>query len=100
MTTPELQSEAIVVWTGWKQTAWPARDERRLVEHFGRLAAAELLPVVRQLADEFYASDAHSRFADLAEMGSAAGERFKRMHPEISDEAINAFVWCYTFDYR
>ncbi|HTP28730.1 MAG TPA: hypothetical protein VMK12_24105 [Anaeromyxobacteraceae bacterium] len=36
----------------------------------------------------------------LAGMGQAAGERFKRIHPELSEDAVRALSWCYTYDYK
>lgn len=93
-------SEAIVVWTGWGETSRPARDERRFAIRLGDDSAVALLPVVRILEDEFYGSDAHLVAADLVEMGRTAGERFRRMHPELSDDAVKAFEWCYTYDYK
>ncbi|MHB1597265.1 MAG: hypothetical protein ACYCO9_23235 [Streptosporangiaceae bacterium] len=95
-----LVSSAIVVWTGWGKTSWPSRDENRLVEVFGSDMAAELLPRLRELEDEFYASDERFVVADLGEMGDAAAEQFRRVHPELSEDAIRAFAWCYTYDYK
>lgn len=97
---PEAVSEAIVVWTGWGETSSPARDDQRLADQIGNDAAADLLPVVRLLEEEFYGSDAGLLGSDLVEMGHAAGERFKRMYPKLSDDAVNAFTWCYTYDHK
>lgn len=97
---PETISEAIVMWTGWGDTAWPARDDQRLVDRFGSDARADLLPVVRQLEAEFYESDAHLTARDLVAMGMEAGDLFQRLHPELSRDAVRALVWCYTFDHR
>lgn len=93
-------SQAVVVWTGWDTATWPRRDEHRLVEEFGADAAATLLPLVRGLADDFYATDAHLTVAGLSEMGAVATARFTARHPEISDEAVKALEWCYTFDHK
>jgi hypothetical protein len=37
---------------------------------------------------------------DLVEMGAIASAQFRQKHPEISDEAIRALAWCYTYDYK
>jgi hypothetical protein len=95
-----LLSEAIVVWTGWGQAPRPIRDEARLVDQFGSDTAADLMPGLRQLEDEFYASDAQFTVADLKEMGDVAADQFRRAHPEISDDAVRALAWCYTYDYK
>ena len=95
-----LVSEAVVVWTGLRETTWPARAEDRLVAYFGQKAALELLPIVRALEDDFYRSDARFTAATLEEMAGTASARFRALHPEISDEAVAALAWCYTYDYK
>ena len=95
-----LLSTAIVVWTGWGKRPWPSRDQALLIDRFGASAAEILLPQIRRLEQEFYASDARYFAADLVSMGEAAGAEFRRNHPEISEEAIEALAWCYTYDYK
>ena len=99
VTDPDLMSHAIVVWTGWGHTSWPARDERRLVERYGDQVAAHLVVVLRALETEFYASDARHTVADLADMGAVAAARFQSIHPELSAAAVRALTWCYTYDF-
>ncbi len=95
-----LVSEALVVWTGWRDLAWPSRDEDRVVRQFGRAEAELLMPQVRAWADDFYASDAHIHAPTLVEMGDRAEAEFRLRHPEASDEAVRALAWCYTFDFK
>ena len=95
-----LLSVAVVVWTGWGETAWPARDEARLVHQYGTDGAARLMPEIRKLEPDFYASDARFVAADLKAMGDVAAADFRRMHPEISEDAVAALAWCYSFDYK
>src|SRR4051794_18755007 len=93
-------SRAIVVYTGYGQRAWPHRDENRLTDSFGSERAVDLVKVVQALEEEFYNSDAHLAVGNLSEMGDVAAERFRSLHPEISDKAAQALAWCYTFDYK
>ena len=93
-------SEAIVVWSGHGVTRWPKPDETRLVERFGEDQALTLLPAVTRLYDEFYESDAHLTAPDLVAIGNLASARFRELHPELSDAAIEALAWCYTFDWK
>jgi hypothetical protein len=90
-------SEAIVLWTGKGRTPWPQRDENRVVERFGPDKARDLMPVVRNLEKEFYKSDAEFTVADLAEMMDVASAQFEKLHPELTNEAIEAFAWCYAY---
>ena len=66
----------------------------------GADAAAELLPRVRALEEDFYATDARLKAPDLVVMGRMATDDFRRKHAEISDEAVEALAWCYTWDYK
>jgi hypothetical protein len=93
-------SEAIVVWTGWGKEARPRREESRLVDHYGDERARDLFPILRRLEDEFYESDARFTVADLAEMGDNAAARFRELHPELTQDSIEALAWCYSYDYK
>jgi hypothetical protein len=67
---------------------------------FGNSAALDLLPAVKALRDEFYASTARDRAPTLVEMGDQASAEFRQVHPEVSEDAVQALQWCYTFDYK
>lgn len=95
-----LLSRAIVVWTGWGVASTPQRDESLLVDCFGGELAVELLPLVRELEDSFYLSDARFSATDLQEMSAIASAQFRARHPEIGDAAVQALAWCYTYDYK
>jgi hypothetical protein len=92
--------EAIVVWSGWGRDSHPSRNDDALVERFGVEFARKILPVVRELENDFYESDARFTAADLVEMARVSAEQFMKKHPEVPDRAVRAFAWCYTFDYK
>lgn len=93
-------ADAIVVWTGKGELAWPRLDDSRVLARFGRNGADELLPVLREIFDDFYASDARLKADNLADMCAMASERFRRRYPQMKASAVEALVWCYTFDYK
>jgi hypothetical protein len=97
---PDSVSRAIVVWTGWGVRTWPQRQDAAVLEVFGPSEGPSILVRVKELASEFYESEARSTVADLDEMGRVAAATFRASHPELDEEAIRAFSWCYTFDYR
>ena len=97
---PALVTEAVVWWTGWRRNSWPIRDNATLVERFGEDAAVDLLPAVKVLEDDFYASEARHRAPTLTEMGQQAAADFRTVHPEVSEDAVRALAWCYTFDFK
>lgn len=92
-------SEAVVLWTGHGSATSPVRDESLVEKQFGDLAL-DLMPLVRTLDDAFYESDARHIAVDDADMARRAAADFRALHPEVSEEAIKALAWCYTYDYR
>jgi len=93
-------AEAIVVWTGKGSLKYPARSEARLAERLGQDAVAKLLPTIRKLEADFYASDARYAAADISEMGKLASAQFQEKYPRLPKTAVDAFAWCYTWDYK
>ncbi len=97
---PATLSQAVVVWSGWGEAAWPARDGGRVAERFGRDVAPLLLSRIRQLEDDFYSSRARFTARELAEMEERAASEFRGKHPELTEDAVQALAWCYTYDYK
>lgn len=93
-------SEAVVVWTGFGQTPSPDRDLQRLVGHFGPEVATEVVPQLRALEDDFYSSAASHDIADLAEATESAASEFRERHPGLSEDAVRALAWCYSYDLK
>lgn len=100
MPSPELLTDALLVWTGKGDFAWPHRSDERLVERFGAEVAVDLIPAVRQLEQDFYESDAAHTEPNLVAVGDAAAARFRERHPEIGEPGVEALAWCYTFDWK
>jgi hypothetical protein len=92
--------DAVRCWTGWGDSALPNRNDARLLERFGREKGTALLSEIKVLEDDFYLSDAYLVAVDIQDMAKRCGEDFKRKRPEVVEEIVNAFVWCYTFDYK
>lgn len=92
--------EAVLLWTGWGEHFMPRRDETFLVRRFGMESASRLMAEINALRDDFYSSNARTVAADLPEMEKLASDDFRRSHPDIPEEIVKAFAWCYTFDFR
>lgn len=96
----ERVSAAVALWLGWREVAWPQRDEQRVVKRLGVDHAVAVMPLVLAWERDFYDSDAHTFATDLVAMGREASERFRALHPEATEEAVEALAWAYTFDYK
>ncbi|WP_062302863.1 hypothetical protein [Demequina subtropica] len=93
-------SAAVVTWTGWGRTTLPARDDALLVASLGSARAIELSPRVHALEEEFFRSNAHLTAPDLPSMGEMAADEFRSAHPDVTEDAVQALAWCYTYDYK
>lgn len=96
----DLLTRAVAIWTGWRKSAIPHRNDSLLFAHFGDEVAAELIQRLKALEADFYSSDAALTAANVAEMSRTSIEHFKRRHPKVPDEIAQAFAWCYTYDYK
>lgn len=97
---PSFLSRAVIVWSGWGRAQWPLRDDSSIAEAFGEEIAPALLKALHELEDDFYSSEARLTVADLDAMGTTAAAEFRERHPEVTDEAVRALAWCYSFDYK
>ncbi len=92
-------SDAIVSWTGHGQSPHPVRDDSTVERQLGG-PDTKLRAAFRTLVQEFYASDARLTAVDLQEMGSVAMAEFRARHPRVSEDALQALAWCYTYDFK
>jgi hypothetical protein len=95
----EVVSRAIVVYTGRGLNPFPVRSPERLSAYFGESLALDLVPVVERLDKEFYEIVPASS-EPLDEVADRAAGAFGERHPELSREAVDAFRWCYTYDWK
>jgi len=70
------------------------------VEHYDASTVAQLLPLIREVVSEFYASDAWKKAGDLREMGDLAAARFVEKFPDAPGDAVEALADCYTYDHK
>jgi hypothetical protein len=95
-----LLTEAVVVWTGRGERSFPDRDDDRVIERFGPERGLDLVPEIHRLAHDFYESDARFTVRGLVQMGEKAAADFRARYPQIGEAAVQALMWCYTFDYK
>jgi hypothetical protein len=58
------------------------------------------MPIVRALEEDFCSSTANQVVSGLVEMADLAASEFRGRHPEISDDAVEALAWCYSWDWK
>jgi hypothetical protein len=93
-------AHAMAVWTGWDREPTPRRDDSRVVQQFGQDTAVQLLPMLKQLSDDFYASNAKFQADNISHMARLASDDFKKKHPDVAEQIVKALAWCYTYDFK
>lgn len=68
--------------------------------HFSAEIASKVLPVMKAMMTEFFASDALFNTRDLVEMTDMATRNFRAKHPEVTDEILQDMDWLYSFSMR
>lgn len=92
-------SEALVLWIG-QVPALGHDGKAALVGRYGAQAAAQLLPILSALEEDFARTNAADVAGDLRQMHQLAFDDFKRKHPEISDQAVHLLAARYSYANR
>jgi hypothetical protein len=95
-----LVSEAVVVWIRGGERPYPSTDDARVIERYGEKTACRLLPTLRQLERDCFASDAYKRGADLYETARLAERDVRAEHPELTTVAVDALVNLYAWRWK
>jgi hypothetical protein len=92
-------SDAIVIFLGFGSSPFPVKDRAALSRRFG-LATPELERQVTILLDELNQIDVNWSIYTLATAGSMVEDLLRARHPNLSDAAIRALAWKFTFDWK
>jgi hypothetical protein len=93
-------SRAVVLGIGFKRATAPSYERARLVAEFGTEQSAKLEPLVLALLKELRALDVDWKTHTLVTAGEWARLEMHRRHPALSDDALRALEWQFTFDSR
>lgn len=96
---PGQLSEALVLWIG-EVPALGHDGEAALAERYGAQAAAQLVPILSALEEDFARTNAADVAGDLRQMHQLAFDDFKRKHPQVSDQAVHLLAARYTYANR
>ena len=97
---PATLNEAITVYLGYGSESFPDLNRRRLADRFGDDTASKLVPILDGLLDELGAIHVDWKQHSLQSAGDMAARAMKERHPELSDAALKALDWKFTFDWR
>lgn len=94
----EVQSRAVIVYMGVGRTPFPKCDPEDLSEVFGE-EAKTLLPYVKGLCDEIWSIEVDWSTHTLDSATEMATAEMCARHPELSDEAIEALGWGFSYSH-
>lgn len=95
----ELLSSAVVTHLGKGRSPFPVNDDEAVRELAGS-ESADLLPRVRNLEDEMMAVPIDWSSTSLSDGGDEARRALAERHPELSDGALDALRWMFTYNWR
>jgi hypothetical protein len=78
----------------------PRVDRDRLVQELGAVRGGELENEVKSLFDELSRIEVDWSVHSLSSAGQMARESMRARRPDLSEEALRALEWKFTFDWR
>jgi hypothetical protein len=97
--TSEL-SNAVILFLGFESALSPRTDHARLVQEFGATQGAEIGSQVLALVSEVGKIQVEWSKHSLESAGDMVRSEMHARHPYLSDAALRALVWKFTFDWR
>lgn len=89
-------SNAVVLYLGYGKAKSPQSNGQAVIAEFG----VALLANVHKLMAELGAIGTDWSNHDLQSAGKMARAEMKNRHPQLSDQALDALEWKFTFDWR
>jgi hypothetical protein len=100
MAIDDARSEAMILFLGRGISPYPKRDPERLTERFGNGDGFDLIRYVQSVLDEMYDVQPDWSQGDLASETDKALNRVRTNHPELSDDALAALRWSFSWDWK
>jgi hypothetical protein len=96
--TDDEKSRAVVDYFG--RGSFPRANPAAVIAEFGRRKGAELTAYVESILEEFSAIETDWTTHTLATGTHAAISLMRDAHPELSDEALHALGWEFSWSWR
>lgn len=93
-------SEALIIYVGWGSSRAPKSDDSRIIERFGPSKGKSLLEALDVIFHDVNSMPIDWSTHTLVSAGQAARDHAHRKYPDLSDEALKALEWKFTFDWR
>jgi len=98
--SPSDLSEGIVLYLGFGKERSPCEDSVGLVAEFGKEKASFIENKIVGLINEANSIQINWDVNSLSSAGKEVHELIRRNHPQLSEQALRAIEWKFTFDWR
>ena len=93
-------SNAVILFLGFGSASSPRSDHARLVQEFGTIQGTAIGWQVVALVDEVGKIQVEWSKHSLESAGNMILGEMHARHPDLSDAALRALAWKFTFDWR
>lgn len=93
-------SEAVIAYLGKGRSPFPRTDDEAVLTSVPDADAAAVLEKVHALAEECLSIRIDWSTHDLSQGGDEAKREMAARHPELSDDALVALRWAFTYNWR
>ncbi len=93
-------SDAIVLYVGYKVENCPRPDRSRLIPRFGEVRAGEFELRVQSVLAELGRIEVNWAAHDLVSGSALARDAMHTRHPELSEHALDALAWKFSYDWK
>jgi hypothetical protein len=90
----------LALYVGWGASRFPRADASVVIDRFGQPRSRQLLEAINEIFREANAVPVDWSKETLITAGHAARNYTRQQHPELSEEALKALEWKYTFDWQ
>lgn len=99
-TSTDEIGKAVVLYLGFGRSPYPRQDQTCLVEEFGTQRAVDLQNRVQTLLREASQISVDWSVHSIVSAGKLASAEIASRHPELSEPALRAIEWKFTYDWR
>jgi hypothetical protein len=93
-------SRSVVLFLGAGVAPFPGQNQARLVKEFGRIRGEQLASEVVSLLQELGKIEVDWSVHTYDSACKMTREQMHLCHPELSEEALNALEWKFSYEWR
>lgn len=93
-------SDAIVLYVGYEVSNCPRLERSRLIPKFGEVRASDVELRVKSLLTELGSIEVDWATHDLVSGSAVARDAMHTRFPELSEQALDALEWKFSYDWK